>query len=287
MTTNNDKHAVLVTGASTGIGEACALGMARLGYRVFAGVRNEADGKRLVEQAEGDLSPVMLDVTDQEMISEALSSVGDALDGVPLKGLVNNAGIVVGGPLETVPLDALRKQLEVNVVGQIAVTQAFLPLLRRGEGRIVNMSSISGGIASPYLGPYCASKFALEALSDSLRMELRHSSVKVSLVEPVSVATPIWDKSLAAADNLAEQVSEESLKPYQADLDAIKATTAELVKGQLAMEKVVDAVVHAIASPKPKPRYYLKLTTRMCFRAMRMLPQWVRDKIVLGELKLP
>jgi len=195
-----------------------------LGYRVFAGVRNEADGKRLVEQAEGDLSPVMLDVTDQEMISEALSSVGDALDGVPLKGLVNNAGIVVGGPLETVPLDALRKQLEVNVVGQIAVTQAFLPLLRRGEGRIVNMSSISGGIASPYLGPYCASKFALEALSDSLRMELRHSSVKVSLVEPVSVATPIWDKSLAAADNLAEQVSEESLKPYQADLDAIKAT---------------------------------------------------------------
>jgi NAD(P)-dependent dehydrogenase (short-subunit alcohol dehydrogenase family) len=287
MTTNNGKPTVLITGASSGIGEACALKMSRLGYHVFAGVRSESDGQHLTEQAGGELTPVMLDVTDQQMITDALASIDEALDGAPLKGLVNNAGIVVCGPLETLPLDALRKQLEINVVGQIAITQAFLPLLRRGEGRIVNMSSISGAIASPYLGPYCASKFALEALSDSLRMELRGSTVKVSLVEPASVATPIWEKSLASADELAEQVPQERLKPYEADLDAIRATIGDLAKGQLAMEKVVDAVVHAISAPRPKTRYYLKATTRLCFRSMRMLPDWIRDKIVLGELRLP
>jgi NAD(P)-dependent dehydrogenase (short-subunit alcohol dehydrogenase family) len=279
--------AVLVTGSSTGIGEACALELDRLGYRVFAGVRSEADGQKLKQQAGRRLTPIMLDVTDREMISDALKSIAEKLDGAPLVGLVNNAGIVVFGPLEALPLDALREQFEVNVVGQIAVTQACLPMLRAAKGRIVNMSSISGAVASPYLGPYCASKFALEALSDSLRLELRNSGVSVSLIEPVSVATPIWEKSLAKADSLTEQMSPEAIKPYEADLEAIRSLTAELAKGHLTMQKVVDAVVHAISAPRPKPRYYLTLTTRMAFRGMQMLPHWVRDGIVLRELKLP
>jgi NAD(P)-dependent dehydrogenase (short-subunit alcohol dehydrogenase family) len=288
MTIANDKSsAVLVTGSSTGIGEACALELDRLGYRVFAGVRSEADGQKLKQQAGRRLTPIMLDVTDREMISDALKSITEKLDGAPLVGLVNNAGIVVFGPLEALPLDALREQFEVNVVGQIAVTQACLPMLRAAKGRIVNMSSISGTIASPYLGPYCASKFALEALSDSLRLELRNSGVSVSLIEPISVATPIWEKSLAKADSLTEQMSPEAIKPYEADLEVIRSLTAELAKGQLTMQKVVDAVVHAISAPRPKPRYYLTLTTRMAFRGMQMLPHWVRDGIVLRELKLP
>jgi NAD(P)-dependent dehydrogenase (short-subunit alcohol dehydrogenase family) len=288
MTVANDKSsAVLVTGSSTGIGEACALELDRLGYRVFAGVRSEADGQKLKQQAGRRLTPIMLDVTDREMISDALKSIAEELDGSPLVGLVNNAGIVVFGPLETLPLDALREQFEVNVVGQIAVTQACLPMLRAAKGRIVNMSSISGAVASPYLGPYCASKFALEALSDSLRLELRNSGVSVSLIEPVSVATPIWEKSLAKADSLTEQMSPEAIKPYEADLEVIRSLTAELAKGQLTMQKVVDAVVHAISAPRPKPRYYLTIATRMAFRGMQMLPHWVRDGIVLRELKLP
>ncbi len=288
MTVANDKSSgVLVTGSSTGIGEACALELDRLGYRVFAGVRSEADGQKLKQQAGPRLTPLMLDVTDREMVSDALESIAEKLDGAPLVGLVNNAGIVVSGPLEAVPLDALREQFEVNVVGQIAVTQACLPLLRAAKGRIVNMSSISGTIASPYLGPYCASKFALEALSDSLRLELRNSGVSVSLIEPISVATPIWEKSLAKADALAQQASAEALKPYEADLEVMRSLTGELAKGQLTMQKVVDAVIHAISAPRPKPRYYLTFTTRMAFRGMKVLPHWVRDGIVLRELKLP
>src|SRR5689334_6739039 len=177
-------RAILVTGASTGIGRATALELARRGATVYAGVRDPAAVDGL------GLTPVELDVTDAEQVA-ALSTRLERLD-----GLVNNAGIAVTGPLEHLPLDEVRRQLEVNALGQLAVTQACLPALRAARGRIVNMSSISGRVAFPMFGPYAASKFALEAFSDSLRRELRGSGVDVVVIEPGGVTTPIWERGL-------------------------------------------------------------------------------------------
>lgn len=179
-------RSVVITGASTGIGAACALELDRRGFRVFAGVRKAADGLRLHEQASRWLAPLMIDVTDATSIAEAAKTVAAALDGGPLTGLVNNAGIVVGGPLETLPPSEFRRQLDVNVVGQLLVTQAFLPLLRAGRGRIVNIGSFSGRVGVPYSGAYAASKHALKAMTDSLRIELRRWKISVSTVEPGS-----------------------------------------------------------------------------------------------------
>jgi NAD(P)-dependent dehydrogenase (short-subunit alcohol dehydrogenase family) len=173
--------AVLVTGASTGIGEACALRLAARGIRVFAGVRSESDGASLRQRASDGLTPVLIDVTVPDAIALARGTVADLVGPEGLAGLVNNAGVV----------DEVRKEFDVNVFGAIAVTQAFLPLLRGGRGRIVNMSSISGRIALPFAGPYAASKFALEAISDSWRVELRPWGIRVAIVEPGEVDTPI------------------------------------------------------------------------------------------------
>ncbi len=159
-----DKGAVVITGASTGIGEACALHLDKMGFRVFAGIRKAADAESLKRRASARLVTLRLDISDETEIERAAETVKEALHGDGLAGLINNAGIVVGGMLEFLPLDALRRQLEVNVVGQIAVTQAFLPDLRKARGRIVNMGSVSGLISSPFSGAYAASKFALEAL---------------------------------------------------------------------------------------------------------------------------
>ena len=166
-----------------------------LGFRVFAGIRKSADGEALQEVASDRLRPVYLDVTDGESIRAAAEIVEAGCGASGLSGLVNNAGIVIAGPLEFLPLVSLRSQLEINVVGQIAVTQELLALLRRARGSIVNMSSVSGRVAAPFLGPYSASKFALEALSDSMRLELRPWGISVSVVEPGPIATPIWEKS--------------------------------------------------------------------------------------------
>ena len=209
-----DRPAVVITGASTGIGAASAVELARRGFSVFAGVRKRCDGERLKAQSP-HIVPLLLDVTDAGQIAAAAETVGRAVGDAGLAGLVNNAGIVVAGPLEILPLDQLRLQLEVNVVGQIAVTQAFLPLLRKARGRIVNMGSFNGRIASPYLAPYAASKHALEALSDAMRLELRAWGIRVSVIEPGATTTPIWDKSLAAADAWADEASNEGMRLVQ------------------------------------------------------------------------
>jgi NAD(P)-dependent dehydrogenase (short-subunit alcohol dehydrogenase family) len=183
------KGNILVTGASTGIGRACALRFAELGYRIFAGVRKLADGEALRANSSGNIEPVLLDVTQTESIVGALAVADDQ----PLAGLVNNAGIALVGPLELLPIDAWRKQFEVNVIGLVAVTQAFLPLLRRGRGRIVNIGSIAGRSALPGSGAYDSTKFAVEAITDVLRMELHAFGISVSVIEAGAVATPIWE----------------------------------------------------------------------------------------------
>ena len=198
--TASSSPAVVITGASTGIGQACALELDRRGFRVFAGIRTRAAAEQLRAAASARLTPLLIDVTQTDTIAAACKIVAETLGDAGLAGLVNNAGIAVPGPLELIPLDDFRRQLEVNVVGQLAVTQAFLPLLRKARGRIVNMSSVSGGLSAPYLGPYSASKFALEAITDALRLELRGVGVSVSAIDQGVNETPIRDKKLASAE---------------------------------------------------------------------------------------
>jgi NAD(P)-dependent dehydrogenase (short-subunit alcohol dehydrogenase family) len=278
--------AVVVTGASTGIGEACALHLDKLGYRVFAGIRKSTDGDSLRSRASARLVPVRLDVADETEIQEARRMVVDALPGKGLAGLVNNAGIVVGGMLEFLPLDSLRKQFEVNVIGQIAVTQAFLPSLRKARGRIVNISSLSGLISTPFTGAYCASKFALEALTDTLRMELRPWKMHVSLVEPGFVQTPIANKSLAAADEFRAQLPSEGLELYGPAFCAVRdATQREAAKGS-PTDVVVKAVVHALTARRPRTRYVVGPQSAWQIRLARALPDRWLDSLIVRHLGL-
>jgi len=270
---------VVVTGASSGIGEACALRLDQLGFHVFAGVRKQADGDALKSKASERLTPILLDVTSVPSIARAARSVGDG----PLAGLVNNAGIVVAGPLELVPIELWRKQFEVNVIGQVAVTQAFLPMLRAGRGRIVNMGSVAGRSALPYSGPYCSSKYALEGITDSLRMELQPWGISVSIVEPGAIKTPIWDKSLADANESLGGAPPQLLELYGTALARIKKGADLAGKSAIPAEEVVKAVEHALTAPKPKTRYVVGSDAKLRMR-LNLLPDRTKDSLILKKL---
>jgi NAD(P)-dependent dehydrogenase (short-subunit alcohol dehydrogenase family) len=275
-----NERAVVVTGASTGIGEACARMLAEHGFRVFAGVRKDADGERV--RASGErIEPVRLDVTDEASIAAAAQQVGEA----PLAGLVNNAGISVSGPLEFVPLDEWRHQLEVNVIGQVAVTQAFLPALRRAKGRIVNISSVGGRVAAPMLSPYAASKFAIEGLSDSLRRELRPLGVHVAVIEPGSIATEIWRKGTAAADELLADAPPEVEQVYGPTIAAIRAQAVKSAEEAIPPEDVAKAVEHALTARRPRTRYVVGRDAKMRIRAAALLPDRAFDALVARMLR--
>lgn len=280
-------RAVLITGASTGIGEACALRFDRAGYRVFAGVRRVVDAERLRAEASPRLSTVLLDVTDADAIETARADVWRALDGAGLEALVNNAGVAVGGPLELLPIDAIRRQLEINVVGQVAVTQAFLPLIRQAGGRIVFMGSIGGRMSTPFLGPYCASKFALEAIVDALRVELAPWHIKVAIIEPGSIATPIWSKSDADAEAMQARFNPASGADYTAAMGAMREAAAQAGRRGKPASLVADAVLHAVASPSPKTRYVVGRDARVRGLLVRLVPDRLRDRLVARALKLP
>ncbi|HLA84653.1 MAG TPA: SDR family NAD(P)-dependent oxidoreductase [Thermoguttaceae bacterium] len=280
MSRDSSSSTVLITGCSTGIGEACARELDRRGFRVFAGVRNEAAGERIRVGTSGRLTPVMLDVTNADQIAAAARVVEEATGEAGLDGLVNNAGIVVPGPLEALPLEAFRRQLEVNVVGQVAVTQAVLPLLRKARGRIVNMSSTSGGISSPCLGAYCASKWALEAINDALRQELRPWGMHVASVAPGPIKTPIWEKSAVTAEELAKGAPAEVLAMYEKFLAAMRRLVEESTRTAAPVERVVEAVVHALTATKPKTHYFIGWNARLSFKGAKMLPDRIRDWVV-------
>ncbi|HSF83320.1 MAG TPA: SDR family oxidoreductase [Anaerolineales bacterium] len=245
---------VVVTGASTGIGEAVALHLDTLGFRVFAGVRKTSDGVNLARRASKRFIPIILDVTDQDGIDASAAQVGQAMGDKGLVGLVNNAGIAVASPLEFIPIPDMRRQLEVNVIGQLAVTQAYMPLLRQGQGRIVFVSSISGRVAAPFLGPYAISKFALEALSDALRRELLLWGMHVAVIQPGRIVTPIWEKSLAAADELAARLSPGAQLYYGEAMEINRERIARR-RGGTPVERVAEATAHALTSARPKTRY--------------------------------
>jgi NAD(P)-dependent dehydrogenase (short-subunit alcohol dehydrogenase family) len=280
-------RSVVITGASTGIGAACALHLDTLGFRVFAGVRKQADAETLKSQASPRLVPVSLDVTDTVSIATAAAAVQGAVGPAGLDGLVNNAGIVVPGPLEFLPLNELRRQLEINVVGQVAVTQAFLPQLRAARGRIVNMGSISGRMATPFVGAYAASKFALEALTDALRLELAPWGISVSIIEPGSVATPIWEKTTRIAEGMLAAIPPEAFVLYGPALAAVRKSAEYAERHAVAPEEVAKAVTHALTAAKPRTRYVIGRTAKIQAALSFLVPDRIRDGMVAKAMHLP
>ena len=279
MTELNIKS-VVITGASTGIGRDCALHMDRLGWRVFAGVRKTADAASLRAEGSSRLQPVQLDVTHAASIQDAVKVVTDKLGDTGLSGLVNNAGIPYGGPMEYLSLDQVRNLFEVNFFGAIAVTQAFLPLLRRSRGRIVMMSSISGMVASPFVSPYACSKFALEALSDSLRVELSPWHMHVSVIEPGAIDTPIWGKGASVLDNLLATSLREGTDLYGG---AIRGMKPRFQPHGISTEAVSRAIAHALTSAHPRTRYPIGFEGALV-RFVSRLPDRLRDLLILSQL---
>ena len=278
---------ILITGASTGIGAACAIGCARRGMTVFAGVRNLNAGEALQAQVPAAIIPVQLDVTDQESIARAAESVERRVRPSGLYGLVNNAGIAIGSPLELIPLAQLRRQLEVNVIGQIAVTQAVLPLLRQARGRIVNMGSIAGRSTIPMMGPYSASKHALEALTDALRLELYPWGIEVSIIEPGAIATPIWETSRRVSLEMEAEMPADGKPLYRAAAERIRERVNEAAARAIPADAVVEAVLHALTAKRPKTRYLVGRDAKLRAVMLKWLPDRLQDWILKKALGLP
>jgi NAD(P)-dependent dehydrogenase (short-subunit alcohol dehydrogenase family) len=274
---------VLVTGASTGLGEQICKCLAGNGYQVIAGVRKDTDGARLQASFGSSIHPVLIDVTDQSMINQALAATSALIGTDPLVAIVNNAGIVVSGAVLYVPTEEWEKQFDVNLYGVIRVTNAFFALLSRkrvaGDNhprRIVNMSSISGLFASPFLGPYAASKFALEAMSDALRRELYMYDIQVVLIEPGNIRTPIWDKA---------KLETQWLGP---EYESIRASKERIIQHSIdtgyPVDVLDDFILKAIKSKAVKPRYLVK-REGWKFRLIQLLPTTWLDRMIRKRLQ--
>jgi NAD(P)-dependent dehydrogenase (short-subunit alcohol dehydrogenase family) len=265
---------VLVTGASTGIGEASAVHLAGLGFDVLAGVRKDEDEDRL--RAAG-LDTIKLDVTDPGHIEALRAQFADR----PLAGLVNNAGIAVAAPLEFLPIDSLREQIEINLIGQVAVTQAVLRALRGARGRIVNVTSIGGRIAFPMMSPYHASKFGLEGVSDSLRRELRPFGVHVIVVEPGGVKTPIWRKGTERADEMAASMPPEAQRLYGPMIEALRAESSKTAERTgMDPSEVAEVIGTALTASRPKTRYLVGRDAKSQWAIAKRVPDRVMDRLV-------
>jgi NAD(P)-dependent dehydrogenase (short-subunit alcohol dehydrogenase family) len=284
MMSPEDRGAVLVTGSSTGIGRASALRLDRAGFQVFAGVRNRADAESLDKEGSERMEPVIIDVTDEGTIAATRERI-EQVTGGRLAGLVNNAGIIVAGPIETLDLDTLRRQLEVNVTGQVAVTQAFLPQIRAARGRIVLMASIGGRMSLPYLSPYHASKFAIEGVGDSLRQEMRRFGVSVSIIEPGSIATPFWSKGTDQIDQIVGAMGPEQRELYEGSARAAAKAASEAEARGIAPDRVAKSVEHALTSSRPKTRYLIGIDARVQATVRKWLPDRLLDRLVASQMK--
>ncbi|HTZ64925.1 MAG TPA: SDR family oxidoreductase [Solirubrobacteraceae bacterium] len=276
----------LVTGASTGIGRATVLRLAAAGWSVLAGVRDSAAGGELAAQAGAGLNPISLDVTDEAQIAAAAELVAAQTQpttaGSPgpgrLDALVNNAGIGLGGPLELVSAEEWRTQFEVNVFGQAAVTRALLPALRAASGRIVFVSSVGGRVSVPFNGPYAASKHALEAIGDALRGELHSSRIKVSLVEPGGVKTPIWDKARALAGQFT--VPPELEREYARVPAALTKLMNDSERRGVSPERVAATIERALTARRPRARYVVGGEAHGMIAAHALLPTAAFDRLL-------
>ncbi|MGH3675200.1 MAG: SDR family NAD(P)-dependent oxidoreductase [Mycobacterium sp.] len=273
--------AVVITGASTGIGRACALTLDGKGFRVFAGVRKEADGAALQAAASEALTPVYIDVTDAASIASMAEQVSTAVGDAGLVGLVNNAGSTLPGPVEYLSLSGFRQQLEVNLVGPLAVTQALLPLLRQGHGRVVNITSAAGKAGVPLMAPYVTAKHGLEGLSDVLRLEFRQLGVQVSVVEPGFIATAMRGKLQRDTEEVIRCLPEDGRRRYGPQLEAIAENISEHAASGSAPEVVADAVLHALTSDRPRTRYPAGDGAKRMLLLRRLLPDRRFDRIIL------
>src|SRR5215211_2964013 len=266
----------VVSGASTGIGRATVLRLAADGWTVFAGVRSESARRSLVDEGGDRVRPIMLDVADQQAVEAAATRV--RAEAGKLDALVNNAGIGIGGPLEAVAREELRYQLEVNVVGQVALSQVMLPLLRASRGRLVFVGSANGRFAGALLAPYAASKHAIEAIADSLRVELRGSQVKVVLVEPGAVRTPLRDKGIQGAEALTLSAD---LRPlYEPAVEALGTLISRGSRTAISPERVADVIADALTTNRPRARYVVGRDARVQFALKALLPTRVLDALV-------
>lgn len=278
--------AILITGASSGIGAACARYLDCMGFTVWAGVRRAEDGEALARSTSARLRVLLLDVTDPDSITAASRTLTEALPEAGLAGLVNNAGISVAGPLELLPLAEVRTQFEVNVIGALAVTQAVLPLLRRARGRIVNISSIAGLAATPFLGAYCGSKFALEAMSDALRLELAPWGIAVTLVEPGAIQSQIWQRATMSATRTLGGVAPESLALYAHPLSRMQDVMAAASARAIPAEAVARVVARALTASSPRARYLVGKDARLRAALKWLLPDRAQDQLLAWFLGL-
>jgi NAD(P)-dependent dehydrogenase (short-subunit alcohol dehydrogenase family) len=252
---------------------------------VFAGVRKVEDAESLRSEGSDRLTPLMLDVTEAEAIAGATGRIGGEVGAAGLDGLVNNAGIGVPSPLETIPIEDFRRQLEVNLVGQVAVTQAMLPLIRDARGRIVFLSSIGGRIAFPLGGAYHAAKFGVEAVGDVFRQELRPWGISVSIVEPGSIDTPIWERGDREADAIGERAPARD-ELYGSAVGAYRRASRKLAERGIPPAKVADTIEHALTARRPRTRYLVGVDAKLQARAKIVTPAPVFDRIVARILGL-
>jgi NAD(P)-dependent dehydrogenase (short-subunit alcohol dehydrogenase family) len=272
-------RAVLVTGAAGGIGTAITQALARRGYRVYAGVHND----RLHLDVTPDVQAIPLDVTSAESVRAAAAEVTAQEGSHGLRAVVNNAGVIVQGPLELVPADELQRQFAVNVFGPAEVTQAFLPLLRAAKGRLINISAPTARLAVPYAGPISASKAALESLSDATRVELAPWGIRVVIVVPGGVDTGIFAKAETAAKAALAATDPDRVALYSRQLDAVAAAQSRMSTSR--PQTVADAVVRAVEAPKPKTRYAATSDARL-FALLSRLPARTRDRLLSRTLGL-
>lgn len=272
---------VIITGASTGIGFESAVRLAEEGYDVVACVRREVDLPALTQRS-SRIRGVLLDVAQPETIRQAVKDLSPLLDQAEEVSLVNNAGVAGGGPLEAVPVEDMRQLFEVNVFGLLEVTQAFLPWIRRTKGRLINMSSVSGLSTSPFLGVYSASKHAVEAMSDAFRRELASQDVKVVVIEPGPIATPIWKKSLANKAHIEARLRQDCLPVYKQEFEIFEQYVEKTARQALPVSKVADAVIDAIKLVDP-PTRILVVSTKDRFRYW--VARFLSDKALDGAIQ--
>ncbi len=281
------QRSVVVTGASSGIGRACALDLVKQGFRVFAGVRKSKDAAELRAEGGEALLPVEIDVTKRTTIDMARGVVGDALSGAGLDGLVNNAGIGNTAPVEFVTDEDLRHHFEVNVFGQVAVTQAFLPLIHRAVGRIVNIGSVGSHVTMPFGGALCASKSALQSLTDALRLELRPFGIHVCLVEPGAISTPGVDKALGDIEAVIRSLPEDGAVRYGDQLRAFARIGYEHESHGSSPDVVAAAVRHALTARNPHVRYPVGKHARTLEAVARVVPDEFLDQLRLRLFGFP
>ncbi len=278
-------RAALVTGCSTGIGRATALRLDASGWRVHAGVRRTEDAEALAAAGSDRLEPVILDIAVPESIAAVAERVGTAPAGID--ALINNAGVAYTGPLEFVPLDAFRDQLEVNLTGHLAMTQALIPALRRSRGRIVNITSIGGIVATPFFGPYNASKYGLEALSDCLRLELRPWGIETIVIEPGSIATEIWNSGLDQFERTAERMPPEALSLYGRAIEALRRTSKETGARGIPADRAAAVIEKALLAKRPRTRYRIGRDAQAMAALSGLLPDRLWDRLLGRMMRLP